>query len=353
MLTVYSEHHLKHQPQLEFFEGDLKRFNDTAERALIILYAVNAADLGPVVAADDFGLSPILAVHTTEYVSYLQNAYDNWIADGGIARGVYPDTFPVRHMEHRPTRPAGLAGYYCMDLTAIIVAGTWEAAYHSAQCALTAARQVHTGERAAFALCRPPGHHAHADLCGGYCFLNNAAIATQWLVKAFGASQPGRDSTDACVALLDIDFHHGNGSQSIFYHRRDVLFVSVHADPDRQYPYFLGSADETGAGQGLGFTANYPLEKGIGDAQYLEVLTQACVRIQQYAPRVLVVSLGVDTYGHDPLGDFALSADAFPHIGAIIAQLNLPTVFIMEGGYAIQQLGRNVVGVLEGFESKK
>src|SRR5512143_168039 len=187
MQTIYSEHHHLHHPQLEFFEGRLSKYQDTPERAQIILDAVRDAQLGDIRPPEDAGLEPILAVHHAHYIHYMQHAYANWIADGGVPDGVYPDTFPVNRaphdMRHRPTRPGGLAGYYSMDLTAILVAGTWDAAYHAAQCALTAADLARRGERAVFALCRPPGHHAHADLCGGYCFLNNAAIAAHALTR--------------------------------------------------------------------------------------------------------------------------------------------------------------------------
>ncbi len=341
MQIVYSTRHSRHHPALEFFEGELKKFQETPERATIVLEALTAGQIGPVVAPDDYGLGPITALHSPDYIEYLQHAYERWVADGGIPAGVYPDSFPVRRMLHRPTKLSALAGYYAFDLTAIIVAGTWEAAYDSAQCALTAAHTVSLEGGAAFALCRPPGHHAHADLCGGYCFLNNAAIAANWL-----ASTAGR------VALLDIDFHHGNGSQDLFYERSDVLFVSIHGDPDRQFPYYLGTADETGSGAGLGYTVNYPLAAGVTDEDYLQVLRGAVDRIAPYDPECVVVSLGVDTFADDPLGDFALTEAAFPRIGATIAQLKRPTVFIMEGGYAIEPLGRNIAGVLTGFQTE-
>jgi acetoin utilization deacetylase AcuC-like enzyme len=345
MQTVYSDCHQNHHPRLEFFEGELKHYHDTPDRAQIILNALRRASLGQVLSPDDFGLQPILAVHDADYVSYLQHAYDAWVAAGGVPDGVYPDTFPMRALlrdggrVNKPKKPSALPGYYSYDLTAVIVAGTWEAAYHAAQCALTAAQHIRAGQRAVFALCRPPGHHAHPDLCGGYCFLNNAAIAAHSLT-----------ANAARVALLDIDFHHGNGSQDIFYARDDVLFISVHGDPVRQYPYFMGTADEHGQDKGEGYTVNFPLEQGVDDQRYLSVLDEACAQIAQYAPDFLVVSLGVDTFHLDPLGDFALTEAAYPRIGARLSQLRRPTVFIMEGGYAIEQLGTNVAGVLSGFE---
>lgn len=183
MVTIYSPVHQKHSPGLEFYEGTLKPYQDVTERVRLVLQAIQDTKLGPITIPDDFGLKPILSVHTVDYVEYLHHAYRRWVDSGGIPEGVYPDSFPVRRMNRRPVRPSALAGYYSFDLTAIIVDGTWDAAYQAAQCALTAARGIAEGEPAAFALCRPPGHHAHADLCGGYCFLNNAAIAADWLSK--------------------------------------------------------------------------------------------------------------------------------------------------------------------------
>ena len=184
---------------------------------------------------------------------------------------------------------------------------------------------------------------------GGYCFVNNAAVAAEWLLPHPTLPRLTGEGKGGGVAILDIDFHHGNGTQAIFYDRSDVLFVSLHADPDRQYPYFLGGADERGAGEGEGFNLNIPLPIKTTNAQFLGALDQACERIAAYTPAHVLISLGVDTFGEDPLGDFALTVDVYPRIGARLAQLNLPAVFLMEGGYAIDALGQNVAGVLGGF----
>jgi acetoin utilization deacetylase AcuC-like enzyme len=204
------------------------------------------------------------------------------------------------------------------------------------------------GERTAFALCRPPGHHAHANIAGGYCYINNAAVAAQSLL----APRSKRARADIRVAILDVDVHHGNGTQHIFYARNDVFFASLHGDPNWQYPYFLGGKDETGVGVGVGFNANFPLPKGATDHLFLSMLEAACERIAKFAPRYLVVSLGADTFCQDPLGGLALTEHVYARIGRALAQLGLPTVFIMEGGYAIAQLGANVVNVLLGFEGR-
>jgi acetoin utilization deacetylase AcuC-like enzyme len=192
---------------------------------------------------------------------------------------------------------------------------------------------------AAFALCRPPGHHAARDLYGGYCFLNNAAIAAQAFL----------DDGAARVALLDVDFHHGNGTQDIFYERDDVLFLSLHGQPEDAFPHFLGYADETGAGRGEGFNANYPMPPGTPYAVWGDALEHACRRIVDYAPDVLVVSLGVDTFENDPISFFKLTSEDFSRYGERIGQLRLPTLFVMEGGYAVSEIGINTVNVLDAF----
>jgi acetoin utilization deacetylase AcuC-like enzyme len=209
----------------------------------------------------------------------------------------------------------------------------------AADVAVTGARVLVEGERAALALCRPPGHHAATAAMGGYCYLNNAAIAAQYLIDQ-GCSR---------IAILDVDYHHGNGTQQIFYRRSDVLFASVHADPRVEYPYFLGYADERGEGEGEGYTHNYPLPHGIGWDAYGPALDEACRNVAAFTPDVLVVSLGVDTYEHDPISQFRLRTDDFTRIGARIADVACPTLFVMEGGYAVEALGVNAVNVLTGF----
>jgi acetoin utilization deacetylase AcuC-like enzyme len=219
-----------------------------------------------------------------------------------------------------------------MDADTALTAGTWVAAKTGADCAVNAAHALRLGEHGSFALTRPPGHHAGADFFGGYCFLNNAALAAQHLL----------DDGLQRVAILDLDYHHGNGTQSIFYRRKDVLFASIHADPRQDYPYFLGHADEPGEAEGLGYNMNLPLPRGAGAAQWFAALESACLKMSMFAPQALVVSLGGDGFG---LG----SAD-FLRIGERIGYLGLPTVFVFEGGSAVPELGINVVNVLEGFE---
>jgi acetoin utilization deacetylase AcuC-like enzyme len=240
-----------------------------------------------------------------------------------------------------PTSLLGQLGYYSFDAGAPITAGTWQAVYSAAQVALTAQAAVENGARSAFALCRPPGHHAASDVMGGYCYLNNAAIAAQAFLDQ------GRQK----VAILDVDYHHGNGTQSIFYSRNDVLFTSIHGHPEAEFPFFLGYADEHGEGPGEGFNFNYPLAAGSDWDHWSAALEQACTQIEAYTPDVLVISLGVDTFKDDPISTFKLDSPDYLRMGERIARLGLPTLFVMEGGYAVEEIGINAVNVLEGFES--
>src|SRR5690606_11300047 len=250
-------------------------------------------------------------------------------------------TWPARTLRRMiPNDLHGQLGYYSFDGGAPITAGTWQAAYSAAQVALSAQQEIVNGARSAFALCRPPGHHAAGDVMGGYCYLNNAAIAAQAFLDQ------GRKK----VAILDVDYHHGNGTQDIFYQRSDVLFASIHGDPAEEFPFFLGYADELGEGAGEGYNFNYPLPMGSAWGTWSAALEQACQRIAEYGAEVLVVSLGVDTYMEDPISQFKLDSPDYLAMGRRIAALGLPTLFVMEGGYAVEAIGINAVNVLEGFE---
>jgi acetoin utilization deacetylase AcuC-like enzyme len=244
--------------------------------------------------------------------------------------------------QKRPNNITGKLGYYAMAGETSITPGTWEAACAAADVALTAAQRLRAGARGAFALCRPPGHHAARDLYGGYCFLNNAAIAAQYL----------RDLGAGRVAILDVDFHHGNGTQDIFYDRDDVLFVSLHGDPADAFPYFSGYGDEVGAGAGAGYNLNLPLPRGTEFAAWRRALAVGIERIQAFAADALVVSLGVDTFAGDPISFFRLQSEDFATYGEMIATCRLPTLFVLEGGYAVAEVGVNVVNVLRGFEQR-
>ena len=332
MITVFTEEHLLRNAKTELYGGRLVPPHECPERAEMVIERVRAVGLGDVMAPSRFGLAPVLKVHDPGFVEFLKSAWSDWTAAGNLGEAI-PDCWPARRMSQRcPVGIAGKLGYYAMAGETSISAGTWEAA--------RAASHVEKGARAAFALCRPPGHHAARDLYGGYCFLNNAAIAAQFL----------RDRGADRIAILDVDFHHGNGTQDIFYDRSDVLYVSLHGDPAHAFPYFSGYADETGAGAGTGCTMNLPLKPGTGFAAWSQALTSALERIRGFAPDALVVSLGVDTFEQDPISFFRLKSEDFSTYGRMIGAGKWPTLFVFEGGYAVADVGVNAVNVLTGFE---
>jgi len=338
MLTIYSEDHQLHRGKFELSDGKLVPCYETPERAELVLAAVRQAALGEIAAPDDFGVDPILRVHDARFVEFLQQAWNLWTAEGREGDAL-PLNWPTRGM--RPIEPEhidGKLGYFSFDAGSPITSGTWQAARSSANVALTGAAHLRAGDRCVFSLCRPPGHHAATDYIGGYCYLNNAAIAAQSLLDE-GAKK---------VAIIDIDYHHGNGTQSIFYDRNDVLFVSVHGDPAQEYPYFLGRADETGTGKGEGFNANFPLRWQSSAESWLAALDEGLGRVNEYAPDYLLVSLGVDTFIEDPISEFRLTTDDYLLVGNRIAALGLPLHFLLEGGYAVDAIGTNVANVLRG-----
>lgn len=344
MKIFYSDTHELHAPPFEVFDGGVRvPYFESPDRARRILSALHKTPWAEVLPPREFGLEPILTVHDLAYVEFLASAWEEWQASeqdpitAGDRLALLPATFALRGQQHRPDSLLGKAGYYMMDLSAPIVEGTWRAARSAADCALSAAEEVAAGERAAFALARPPGHHAGRSHCAGYCYLNNAAIAAQSLSRA------GK------VAVLDIDYHAGNGTQDIFFARPDVLTVSIHADPAWEYPYFAGYADERGMDEGLGFHHNFPLPAGTDDISYLSALVSALKVLRGFSPERLVVSAGMDIYASDPLGRIRVSTPGIGEIGRRIAALGLPTVIILEGGYNNDELGRNLVNFLEAF----
>ena len=347
MRTVYSEDHRLQDGRSELIEGAFVPVNEMPRRAEIVIDRVRAVKLGEVLAPQDFGLAPILKVHDRGLVSFLQSAWDEWAASGR-AFDALPHVWPVPGLgrgalgRRLSESIDGKLGYYAIDAGTPIMAGTWRAVLASANTALTAQKLVATGERAVFALCRPPGHHAGHDFYGGYCFLNNAGIAAQAFLDQ-GAKR---------VAILDVDYHHGNGTQQMFYARADVLTISLHADPSQEFPYFLGYADEVGEGEGEGYHQNLPLPWGTDWARYAEALERALKRIGQYKPDALVISLGLDTFEADPISRFKLKQADYLKLGERIAWMDLPTLFVMEGGYAVEALGVNTVNVLSGFEQR-
>ncbi|MGI9311552.1 MAG: histone deacetylase family protein [bacterium] len=342
MLTAYSEQHALRDAKTELYNGELVAPFECPLRVEYVLRQVREVGLGEVIAPQDFGIEKICRLHHPEYIEFLRTAWAQWQASGAKGEAI-PTSFPVRGMQQRaPRHIDGKIGYYALAAETSICDGTWEAALASANVALTAQQRIGGGEAAAFALCRPPGHHAAADLYGGYCFVNNAAISAQAFL----------DQGAARVAILDVDFHHGNGTQSLFYRRNDVLFVSLHGEPQHAFPYFLGYRDETGDGDGAGFNVNYPMPPNTAWGAWGAALGDACKRIREFAPDALVVSLGVDAYEHDPISFFKLSSDDFSRCGGAIGALGVPTLFVMEGGYAVREIGVNTVNVLSGFHQR-
>ncbi|MBK8023475.1 MAG: histone deacetylase family protein [Chloroflexi bacterium] len=315
---------------------------ETPARMAYITEALRAAGVNPLEPARDFGRGPIEAVHDAGYLEYLEHAYADFAAQTGQSAPVFPEAFAFRRTARRPQSRIAQRGYYGMDVYTPITEATWEAAYWSAQTALSAADSVLNGAPLAYALCRPSGHHAGRDFYGGYCFLNNCAIAAR--------SQQMRSGQR--VAILDFDFHHGNGTQDIFYESPEVVFISLHGVPDQAFPYYWGFADETGSGAGEGANFNLPLPKGTTTAEYLAAFDRALEIMRSVDPAYLVVSAGFDIGPGDPYGGFEVDAAGMAEIGRRLGEINragLPMTIIQEGGYVPHQLGHYVVSFFRGM----
>ena len=334
MRCFFDPRQLAHAPALELHNGGFVPFAETTDRARSILAAI-----GPTELPGDEGEAPILRVHPPAYVEFLKTAHRDWQA-AGRPGDAFPYAFPVtRRRALRLDRIDARLGRYAMDACSPISVGTWEAAYWNAQTALAALDVVLGGDRQAFALCRPPGHHAGADYVGGYCYLTTAAIAAEAAIAA------GRRR----VAILDIDYHHGNGTQDIFWARGDVLFVSIHADPATDYPFYWGHSDEIGESEGEDTTMNLPLPRGTALDGFERALEIALERVAAFGAELLVCSYGADTYAGDPISHFAIETDDYTRLARRIAAVGLPTLIVMEGGYAVDALGDNVASFLSGF----
>lgn len=312
------------------------------ERIDLVLAELQRRGLGEIVTPHRVPLVSLERIHSPRYLHFLRNAWSEWLAldPANAEKDALPASWPIRGMraDIEPHCFHGRLGLYSMDSGTPLTSGTWNAAKTGADCAINAAHALRLGERGSFALTRPPGHHAGADFFGGACFLNNAALAAQHLL----------DDGLRRVAILDLDYHHGNGTQGIFYGRSDVLFVSIHADPCGDYPYYLGHADETGSGEGLGYNMNLPLPRASNAQQWMAALETACIKLGMVAPEALVVSLGVDSAASD--AGFGLQGADYLRIGERIAWLGLPTAFVFEGGLG-PDIGIHTVNVLEGFET--
>lgn len=316
MTIVYTDKHRLHRPPYEFYDGKRAVNADQAERADVIIAALREQSEHTIIAPKEFPISHIHSVHHERYVKFLKDRS----ADLGDRRVLYPS-------------------YFLSDTHAPITAGTYEASMAAVNAALTAAEKVLGGERVAYALCRPPGHHAAHHATGGYCYFNNAAIAAEYL------SSRGR------IAILDIDYHHGNGTQDAFYDRENPLYISLHADPAEAYPFSSGFADERGYGAGLGYNINYALPPETDNGLYLKTLGNALQDINKFRPDFLVVSVGFDTFEDDTIGGLGLTIPAYAEIGNMINGLGLPTLLVQEGGYDIPHLPVMTTNFLRQFRT--
>ncbi len=346
MKVVWSEDHRRQNPRWEIVLGEAQPTFERPERAENIRQALAADQRFTFVDPSPHGRAPIEDVHAHGLIDFLEGAWNR------LHRKLGRDEFVPEVMMHTglregmspsspPTSIGAAFGYWCYETATPLVEGTYTAARASVDVALTAADIVLHGESSAFGLCRPPGHHAARNVFGGFCYFNNAAIVADHVARTTGSR----------VAILDVDYHHGNGTQQIFYDRDDVFFASLHGDPQRAYPWFTGFAEETGSGRGTGSNVNVPLPAEIEDDEYLSALAGVCEKIDGFRPDLLVVSLGVDTYWNDPISDFALTEDGYVRCGSLVKSLGVPTVVVQEGGYDIEAIGRNVHSWLEPFTS--
>ena len=350
--VIRSDAHLAHAGLVELMAGVPVPCFEKPERAIEIERALRASGDFAFVEPEGVGADPILAIHDRELLDVVERAWTDGVAAGDLdgSRPLIPDTFKLASyvggmvLPQEPEPAHTRLGAYCFDTATPIVAGTAAAARAAVDVALTAARRVVDGAPLAYGLCRPPGHHAARRMLGGYCFFNNAAIVAEWL---------RRDARFARVAILDVDYHHGNGTQQIFWERGDVLYVSLHADPERAYPYYSGFAAERGAGDGLGATLNLPLPARTSLDPYMAALERGLKAIRAFAPDApLVLSLGFDTFERDPIADFALRTSDYAVIGAQVAALDMPVIALQEGGYAIDAIGANAVSFLHGLRAE-
>lgn len=339
MILRHSPAAVGHDPRVFFRRGRIVEHPESTARYNTLHAA--AAQVGPLSPANDHGVEPILAVHDPLYIDLLQHGFARAAAADPAVEEILPTQFAPWTPHRRPEGLLGQLGYHMTDTSTPLRRGTWDAIYGAAQAAVDAADDARA-DGLSYALCRPPGHHASAAHAGGFCYLNNAAIAAERLRAAVPR-----------VAILDIDVHHGNGTQAIFYEREDVLYVSVHAETGNYFPYFAGYADETGAGAGEGVNLNLPLPLGSGDAAYCDAIAQGLDRIAAFDPGALVLSLGLDVAAADPIGAFSVSADGFVQAARQISALNRPTAIIQEGGYPAAGLGNNLLTFLSAITERQ
>jgi len=337
MKAFFAKEQKRHDPSFFLSSGAPQPNPEQPERVERLLSGARAAGL-EILRPGNHGLGPISAIHTPEYIEFLRRIYERWQRIDGASAEVIPNIHPIDRRGAYPASAVGQAGYHMADTSCPISGDTWDSACWSAWTAVSATDAVLAGGAWSYALCRPPGHHAFRDVAGGFCYFNNAAISAQRLRQHA-----------ARVAIIDVDLHHGNGTQGVFYERNDVLTVSIHADPVRFYPFFWGHADERGEGLGLGYNLNLPLPRKSADAAFLEALAAALRRVEAFAPDAIVVALGLDAFEGDPFGGLSVSTPGFARIAEAIARLGLPTVIVQEGGYLCGELGDNLTSFLTGF----
>ncbi len=326
-----------HDPKTFIFAGNKRPSPEVPARVDLLKAGAEAAGCA-FSAPSDAGIAPIGSIHTPAYLTFLQTIHDRWSQIPGAADEVIPNVHPRDRSDGYPKGPVGQAGYHQLDTACPISAQTWDAAYWSAQTALSAADAVSGGARSAYALCRPPGHHAYADQAGGFCFLNNSAIAAQRLLE-----------TGHKPVILDVDVHHGNGTQGVFYDRGDVLTVSIHAETSGFYPFFWGYAEETGQGAGERANLNLPLDMGSDTDAFLSALDQAFAAIERFGADVIVVALGLDAHESDPFQALKVTTEGFSRIATAIAAQGHPVLCVQEGGYVSDALGDNLTSFLSGL----
>jgi acetoin utilization deacetylase AcuC-like enzyme len=347
MQIIFSDAQMSHAPQRFLVRGEWKPCPEKPERASLLLTGLQRHEatyeiIAPDWLSADTTRDAIAAVHDARYLQFLQTAHQRWRDLPGSADLVTPNMHPRSRDDTYPQSIVGQAGYHMADTACPIGVDTWAAVTASASSAVHAAQVVLDGRDVAYALCRPPGHHAYADMAGGFCYLNNSAIAAQYLRRRAKR-----------VAIIDIDVHHGNGTQAIFFDRADIYTASIHADPSNFYPFFWGYADETGSGDGIGFNRNIPLPLGSDDQAYVQALSAVIESARKVMPEMLVIALGLDASETDPLAGLRVTTEGFREAGRLLGRMNLPTVLVQEGGYPSMELGINLVAVLEGFEAGK
>ncbi len=331
--VVWSDGHVGHAPVLQTVDGQVYDHPETPARPGLIREALEEAGLARWVAPETHDDAALDAVHEAKYREFIRDTCAELDPEASVtAVGVSLDPGVLKRSD-----PAERAAFYSFGQDAPLMQATYGAAREAVDVALTGADLVRQGARDAFALCRPPGHHAEHDRMGGFCYFNNAVVAANLL------------SGDGRVAILDVDYHHGNGSQHLTYARDDILYVSLHADPRFAYPGFSGHANERGRGAGEGYNLNLPLPPHMGIDAYMDVLDRGCEAIAKFDPQALVVSLGFDTHREDPIAVLGLYSEDFGQVAERIASLGTPRLHVLEGGYALNRLGESAVAYVQGL----